>query len=415
MHGFLLYHSRLEPLCRTSLHRFWRPRLLNRVGPHVVETHRRRLPRRFRGLLRLFTSRILTLLRVHALQLFSRAWPLLFCPTRDRHLLCPLFLLSVTATTGAVNVLAEASPPFLASCDTLRTSTRAPLWTRPLAPCSQRSNGSPARLPLVVASEEVELGSAIVVVRPVRLGLLGWETSLWAPSVLLPVVKTWPWSMLMLPPRPASPLTSPLVDLPVDFTQRIRALPSSTILHVPASCRLRMISVVARCWNGMAQGRDDYAQLEEGRSKFLLSTVPQGLSVATEVQKRLTLWKEQSFETLLQRAEEQLLLKRKAGKRRKSSGPSDPSERGDRARRTAAVGASWKATTGLVSSMLSFNEQEDMRWAQELLPTSNLGPSAHCDRHLAPPSCTSGVHLGQALLWFALRGSHCSRSDWDSS
>ena len=176
------------------------------------------------------------------------------------------------------------------------------------------------------------------------------------------------------PATPSLTVDLPLVDLPADFTQRIRALPSSTILHVLASCRLRMISAVARCWNGMAQGRDDYAHLEEGRSKLLLSTVPQGLSVATEVQKRLTLWEERSFETLLQRAEEQLLLKPKAGKRRKSSGPTDPSERGDR-----------KATTGLVSSMLSFNEQEDMRWAQELLPTSNLGLSAHCDPHLAPP------------------------------
>ena len=81
MHGFLLYHSRLEPLCRTSLHRCWRLRLLNPVGPHIVGTHQRRLPRWSRGLLRLFTSRILTLLRVHALQLFSRAWLLLFCPT----------------------------------------------------------------------------------------------------------------------------------------------------------------------------------------------------------------------------------------------------------------------------------------------------------------------------------------------
>ena len=121
--------------------------------------------------------------------------------------------------------------------------------------------------------------------------------------------------------------------------------------------------------------------------------MPQGLSVASEVQKRLTLWEEQSLETLLQRAEEQLLLKRKAGKRRKPSGPPDPSARGDRARRTAAVGSYRKANTGLISSMLSFNEQEDMRWAQELLPTSNLGPSAHCDPHLAPPSCTSRVHL----------------------
>ena len=56
---------------------------------------------------------------------------------------------------------------------------------------------------------------------------------------------------------PATPRLSvalPLVALPAGFTQRIRALPSSTILHVPASCRLRMISVVAQCWNGMAQG-----------------------------------------------------------------------------------------------------------------------------------------------------------------
>ena len=123
------------------------------------------------------------------------------------------------------------------------------------------------------------------------------------------------------PATPSLTVDLPPVDLPADFTQRVRALPSSTILHVPANCRLRMISAVARCWNGMAQGRDDYAQLEEGRSKLLLSTVPQGLSVATEVLKRLTLWEEQSFETLLQRAEEQLLLKRKTGKRRKTSGP----------------------------------------------------------------------------------------------
>ena len=183
---------------------------------------------------------------------------------------------------------------------------------------------------------------------------------------------------------PSLTVDLPPVDLPGDFTQRIRALPSNTILHVPASCRLRMISAVAQCWNGMAQGRDDYAQLEEGRSKLLLSPVPQGLRAATEVLKRLTLWEEQRFETLLQRAEEQLLLKRRSGKRHKTGGPPDSSERGDRARRTAAVGAYRKATTGLVSSMLSFNEQEDVRWAQELLPTCNLGPSAHCDPNLAP-------------------------------
>ena len=45
------------------------------------------------------------------------------------------------------------------------------------------------------------------------------------------------------PATPSLTVELPLVDLPADFTQRIRALPSSTILHVPASCRLRMISV----------------------------------------------------------------------------------------------------------------------------------------------------------------------------
>ena len=74
---------------------------------------------------------------------------------------------------------------------------------------------------------------------------------------------------------PSLTVDLPPVDLPGDFTQRIRALPSHTILHVPASCRLRMISAVAQCWNGMAQGRDDNAQLEEGRSKLLLSPGPE--------------------------------------------------------------------------------------------------------------------------------------------
>ena len=44
---------------------------------------------------------------------------------------------------------------------------------------------------------------------------------------------------------PSLTVDLPPVDLPGDFTQRIRALPSNTILHVPASCRLRMIRAVA--------------------------------------------------------------------------------------------------------------------------------------------------------------------------
>ena len=73
---------------------------------------------------------------------------------------------------------------------------------------------------------------------------------------------------------PSLTVDLPAIDLPLDYTQRIRVLPSSTILHVPASCRLRMISAVAHCWNGMAQGRDDYAQLEEGPLETLTFPSP---------------------------------------------------------------------------------------------------------------------------------------------
>ena len=88
-----------------------------------------------------------------------------------------------------------------------------------------------------------------------------------------------------------------------------------------------------------------------------------------------------------------------------------PLSGGDRARRTAAVGAYRKATTGLVSSMLSFTEQEDTRWARELLPTSNLGSAAHCDPHLAPPPALPESTWDRAVLRLALCGSHCSWPD----
>ena len=100
--------------------------------------------------------------------------------------------------------------------------------------------------------------------------------------------------------------------------------------------------------------------------------------------KRLTLWEESRFEDLLRRAKEQLLILHRAGKRKKRDAQLDPLARADRARRTAAVGAYRKATTGLVSSMLSFEEQEDLTWANEFLPISTLGAQACSDPTLEP-------------------------------
>ena len=96
---------------------------------------------------------------------------------------------------------------------------------------------------------------------------------------------------------------------------------------------------------------------KKGRSKLLLSTVPPGLGTAAEVAKRLTLWEESRFQDLLRRAEERLMILRTAGKRKKRDAQPDLLARAYGARRTAAVGAYRKATTALVSSMISFEEQ----------------------------------------------------------
>ena len=78
-----------------------------------------------------------------------------------------------------------------------------------------------------------------------------------------------------------------------------------------------MIAATAQCWQGMARRSDDFARLEEGRSKLLLSSEPPGLGTAAEVAERLILWEEGRFEGLLRPADEQLLILPEAGKRKK--------------------------------------------------------------------------------------------------
>ena len=166
----------------------------------------------------------------------SRAWLLQLCLTRDRHHLCLPSFRSVMVTTGAANAHEKASPPFLVSCATLRISTRAPPWMRLRALCSPRLSGSRARLPLVVASGEWELGFAIGVVRPHWPSLLGWATSSWAPSARLSAVKTRLWSTPKLPPHPASPLTSlPLTFLAISRSASARFLQTPSCTFLPAA------------------------------------------------------------------------------------------------------------------------------------------------------------------------------------
>ena len=110
-------------------------------------------------------------------------------------------------------------------------------------------------------------------------------------------------------------LTPPARRAPSPWTCRPKSgTETVTLLHVSSGCGLRMMAVVAQCWQGMARGIDECSQLEEGRSKLLLSPVPPSLGAAAEVPKRLTLWDERRFEDLL-RAEEHLLLSRRRGEK----------------------------------------------------------------------------------------------------
>ena len=82
-----------------------------------------------------------------------------------------------------------------------------------------------------------------------------------------------------------------------------------------------MIAIVARCWSGLAEGTDEYALVEEGRSKLLLASVPGGTAAADEVSKRIELWERSEFEALLQRCEQQELLNQNHRKRKRQRRP----------------------------------------------------------------------------------------------
>ena len=83
---------------------------------------------------------------------------------------------------------------------------------------------------------------------------------------------------------------------------------------------------------------------------------------------------------------------RRPGKKTQRGSPTSS----DRARQTAAVGACRKATTG-VSTMVSFEESDDLSWAKDLLPARK--PAAtRCWSPPAPPEADwdlpfAGLHF----------------------
>ena len=140
-----------------------------------------------------------------------------------------------------------------------------------------------------------------------------------------------------------------------------------------------MLAITAACWLGMAVGSAPHTTAEEGRSKLLLASVPQGSTAADEVAKRLDLWENGSLETLVQRIEQQAIVNQR-NRSRGSKGAAKAAARGKKAKRMTAEGAYRKATTSLTSDMMQFTAEEDLKWATELLPKSSQPDAAIATR-----------------------------------
>ena len=288
-------------------------------------------------------------------------------------------------------------------------TTRARLSMRTPVVYSWRLSASPARLPHAAASDDLVRECAIGVDTQARPPAVG-------DSITVPLGAPTAAPLVWLAPRRV-----PMHPLPVHASNSPSCSHKWTSPRGSACCRPIPCSTSARSRPQRSAGKVSLTVVTishcRKRGARSSASVPPVLGTAAAVAKSLTLWEESRFEDLLRRAEEQLLIHRKAGKRKKRDARPDPLASADRARRTA-VGAYRKATTRLVSSLLSLEEKKDLTWPTKLLPTSTLerrptaisrvrtgiGPSPDCT---APLSQAHGHSSGT-------RHGHAQRASTDS-
>ncbi len=165
------------------------------------------------------------------------------------------------------------------------------------------------------------------------------------------------------------PVPTP-VRIPPDFSSRVQRLSANTIVHIPISLRLRALRVARQCFNGIARGSEDWAILEEGRSKLIMAPIPEGESPAEEVERRLASWESGSLTDLLLSVERQ--QSSEGRKRLARAAPVDSdTRRNRRAKHIASEGAYRKATASVTSEMLQMSPEDDLACATLLLPSSS--------------------------------------------
>ena len=176
----------------------------------------------------------------------------------------------------------------------------------------------------------------------------------------------------------AQPAVDGDVMLPPRFTERIRQLPSATLVHIPVACRARIAVVTAQCWEGTAAALPGWSRLEEARSKLLFAGIPARSHMPKEVASRLALLEAREFETLLERVEADCGPKRRRRRKRPAGEDLEPlqDDRAKRALRQTEEGAYRRAITTLSASQATSTAPQNLRWAHMLHPPAADGATA---------------------------------------
>ena len=186
------------------------------------------------------------------------------------------------------------------------------------------------------------------------------------------------------PPDTAGPTD---VQLPQNFTSRIRALPAQTLVHIPIALRARCTKIWAECMEGLRADLPGWSSLEEARSKLLLMECVPGAHNQTELATRVALWEARDFEVLLLRLEAQHLERAHKPRRRKHFSQAEAQERAvkGKIKRMVGEGAYRKAINSFGSKPATFTPEEEKSWADKLLPKSEAAGHALAPQREAPP------------------------------
>jgi len=161
----------------------------------------------------------------------------------------------------------------------------------------------------------------------------------------------------------------------------LRTLPQlqrSTLLHIPRCVTSALADSMAEALEGSLDGHEGWATLARFRARLLLATVPAGADRNKELKRRLQLWEQGHFDSLILHIAGQQAANQAQQPEDLFESPDDDDKRRRRAARTqAAAGAVRKAMQSLVGGLAPGSPEDRLQWTRDLVPRSGL-PNSPC-------------------------------------